>query len=163
MENQSNKIDMYGSHLGMLKIIFKAFKIKTALEFGMGDHSTKFFLDQGCELFSVEQQNIEWFAKCNKKFGDNKKWASLFLPFPEKIEDITYRINLDFVFVDGHNLSRANCVNFMFGKCKLIAAHDFEKKRFYHWQNIIIPPDYRKIVYTENTKKTVLFVHISLL
>jgi len=163
MENQPNKIDMYGSHLGLLKIIFNSFNIKTVLEFGMGDHSTAFFLKQDCELFSIEQQEKAWFDKCNKNFGDNKKWTSLFLPFPERIEDIEYPKDLDFVFVDGHNLSRSNCVNFMFGKCKLIAAHDYEKKRFYHWKNIVVPSDYRKIVYTENLKETVLFVHTSLL
>lgn len=162
MEHIKNKINPYGSHLAFLRMIFKSFEIKSVLELGLGENSTPFFLDQGCNLVSIEQQDAGWLNKMIKIIGENDNWKKAFNPYPIK-EAKAFQSEFDLVFVDGHHESRADDVNNFFHKSPLIVAHDFEKTKFYQWHKIKMPKDYRLFTYTENGKQTALFAHISVL
>lgn len=163
MEGAPSIEELYSSHLGLLKVLFRAFKIRKVVEFGMGEYSTEFFLSKECRLLSIEQQQEHWFNLCLINYGEYKEWHPVLWMFPRDIGELKFPEDIDLVFVDGHQGSRHRCVNYFFHKAPLIAAHDWEKTKYYSWHLVEKPDDYHMIEYTEYGKQTVLFIHDSVL
>jgi len=145
----------YGTHLELLKIIFRAFEIKSVVEFGMGNFSTLYFLFKGCSVMSIEMQDKEWYYRMKEKI-DSPIWAPLYIQSPGDIYHINYPERIDFAFIDGHQDNRPECINLMFGLAPLIAAHDYEYSG-YGWERIERPPGYRQLIFSNNGLKTILF------
>ncbi len=154
----------YGSHLPILNLIFKAYPIKNVVEFGMGNFSTKYFMLKQCELMSVEMQDENWFVNLCKEllFDAKDHWNPICELGAAAWKNIQYPQSIDLCFVDGHVDSRADCVNFMFNKALIIVAHDFECN-VYHWENIIVPNNYRLIVYHNSAVQTAVYIHENLI
>ena len=60
-------IDPTATHLPTFEALFAKHKIKKVLEFGCGMFSTKFFVGQGCDVTSIEMQNIPWYDKIKEE------------------------------------------------------------------------------------------------
>jgi len=145
----------YGTHLEMLKIIFRAFDINSVVEFGMGNFSTLYFLFKGCSVVSIEMQDSDWYDKMKEKINSTS-WSPLYIKSPGDIYQINYPERIDFAFIDGHQDNRPECINLMFGRAPLIAAHDYEYPG-YGWERIEKPTDYRQLIFDNNGLKTILF------
>lgn len=136
----------YGTHFPALKFVFSNFNIKKVFEFGLGLFSTKFFLDLGCELISVEMQDVEWLEKVRKEIRYPDSWKSFYTGVDISNEIMELANNCDLAFVDGHLNSRPECVNEMFKRnIPVIVAHDFECN-VYGWERILIPGNYNRIL-----------------
>ena len=155
------KIDMtgYGSHLPLLDLVFKSFKIEKVIEFGCGLYSTKFFKSKANELISIEMQELAWAWDISRQLDINV--FTCIGPSNYKSLKIDWRCDL--AFIDGHAESRPECVNFMFGKAKIIVAHDYQQAKFYGWHRINKPEDYHTMVFANDKRSTVCFIHNSLL
>lgn len=156
-----NKIDMngYGSHLPLMDMLFKAFQINKVIEFGCGKFSTAFFSELNVELISIEMQDEEWANKVKEDFNVEVILSLGALKFKEEIIDW----ECDLAFVDRHAESRPEAVNFMFGKAKVIVAHDYQKQKFYGWERINKPEDYHILVFAVGQRSSACFIHNSLL
>jgi hypothetical protein len=148
----------YGTHLPFLRFLFQAYEINDVLEFGMGNFSTKFFLFNDCNVCSIEQQEKSWYDKMTSEIK-KKNWHPILNLGPEVPVQIIDKLGpVDLAFIDGHMDSRANCVNYLFHKAKMIVAHDFEYEG-YNWHKIEVPPDYVKIIYYDGNLQTALFIN----
>jgi hypothetical protein len=76
-------------------------------------------------------------------------------PFEYQNLDISNE-KYDLVFVDGHGDSRPETVNYYFGKCDTIVAHDYETPS-YRWDLIQQPESYIRVVYDKKNPFTVIF------
>lgn len=154
-------IDMngYGSHLPLLDMLFKSFKIKKVIEFGCGDFSTSFFLSKNASLISIEMQDPAWADKISKEHKiDVHKCIG-----PHEYKKLAVDWKCDLAFIDGHAESRPEVVNFMFGKAKIIVAHDYQKTAFYGWQRMAKHEDYHMIIFAADKRSSVCFIHNSML
>jgi hypothetical protein len=98
MEN----IDLYSTHLELLnKISEIKGKFNNIIEFGMGNYSTPFLIDNSENCISIEMQSDEWFNTINLKFKDLNSWTGIksigpfgfySLDYPEKITLVQNRI-----------------------------------------------------------------------
>ena len=137
-----------GSHLTLLEEIFKLKKINTVLEFGCGDYSTDFFVNNCEHVTSVEMQNQGWFDKISEKNKDNPKWRGILALGPREFEKLKFE-KIDLCFVDGHGDSRPEQINRIQPHTDIIVAHDTETYT-YHWERIM----FFKTMYKFEYKKT---------
>lgn len=66
-----NKSFTLASHDPILTSLFSTFNVSGVVEFGMGTHSTKIFLEEGVQLVSIEHDK-EWFDRMNEEFGHSE-------------------------------------------------------------------------------------------
>jgi len=151
----------YATHLELLEFLFRSFDIKSVVEFGLGNYSTRYFLDSGCLLVSVETQSKEWYDRITAEF-DNDLWIHHFINYKE-FADVRYPDRIDLVFVDGHEANRPEVANYFFDKANFIVCHDFQKSKYYGWDRLLIPPHYRLLTWQCMGVTTALFINISVL
>lgn len=133
-------MDRFSTHLSLLTKIFKIVPVKTALEFGTGNYSTRFLLDNTVEaVTSIEMQSQHWFDTVSQKFGSNPKWKGILSLGPSAVFDLQYEPSYDFILVDGHGSSRPECVNFSAKLSDIIVAHDTEAISVYGWGRVNLP------------------------
>jgi hypothetical protein len=150
-------VDLYGTHQEYLKAVvdFKG-KFSNSVEFGMGDFSTSFLIENSDKCTSIEMQSSEWYTKMVDKFGKNEKWTPYSMMGPMEFLKIQYDQPIDFAFVDGHGDSRPECINFMMEKkCPIIMSHDTEAET-YGWKRVL-KNDYKKLDFTKHENWTSLW------
>lgn len=128
-------MDGFGSHLPLLEEIFKLKKINSVLEFGMGDFSTDFFVNNCSDVTSIEMQTEEWFHKTYEKYKDHANWKGVLCLGPQEFKTLSYK-KIDLCFVDGHGDSRPDCINHMQTYSDIFVAHDTETFTYY-WGRIL--------------------------
>jgi hypothetical protein len=70
-----SEINGYGTHLEYLEEIFNfKGKLKTIIEFGMGNFSTKLLIENGKNVTSIEMQYEDWYDKMVLTFNSHKNW-----------------------------------------------------------------------------------------
>lgn len=154
----------YGSHLPLLAMLFKTFKVETVLEFGMGDFSTPFFLQNAVYLHSIEMQDENWYKNTIDKYKHLNPgyWVPILALKPEAWKQLQYDEKYDLVFVDGSLESRPHCVNAWFGKARLIVCHDFNKS-CYNWNLINKPENYQLMIFGVGSRSTAVYIHNEIL
>jgi hypothetical protein len=152
------EIDLYSTHLDVLKKIIGIIgKPDLCIEFGSGDYSTSFLIENAKELISIEMQSEEWYNKMVSKFNGNPNWKHFLSVGPNTYENLDLPTP-SLCFVDGHGDSRPECVNLMILKrCPIIVAHDTERES-YGWDRID-PKDYLKINFTNHENWTSVWVY----
>jgi hypothetical protein len=129
-------MDRFSTHLNLMSKIFKFKKIKTSIEFGMGNFSTEFLIkNTENKIVSIEMQSEEWFNIINRKFFLNPKWQGLLSIGSHSVFNLNYN-EYDFALVDGHVETRPECVNFISTFCDTIVAHDTEAESVYGWDRV---------------------------
>jgi hypothetical protein len=154
----------YGSHLEILELVLMLCNPKRVLEFGMGKFSTPLLLDKDREVVSVEMQDKRWYEEM-LKFCTNNDITKNWFPMncvtvdgnSDAINFFLVKVKIDFAFVDGHGLTRPECVN----KCieagvPVIMAHDTETN-WYRWDRIKMVPPYRRFKYSVKRPNTDIF------
>ena len=123
-------LDPTATHLPIWDELFKARKIKTILEFGCGLFSTQKFVDQGCEVTSIEMQHQEWFDRVKLAIPG----VNLLLALgPFEWRNLPLEARYDAIFVDGHGDSRPECLMWAKDHTDLIVSHDTEHG-YYGWE-----------------------------
>ena len=129
----------YGSHLKILKALMDNVSIKKVIETGMGDYSTKLFVERGCQFVSIEMHNQKWYEKTEAKYkGQDREfhcWIGKYRAC-EYIESVDP--DVDLIFIDGHEATRFIQFQQAFHKARYVAAHDTEAL-IYRWDRIRIP------------------------
>ena len=131
-------MDRFSTHLNLMSKIFHFKKIKTSIEFGMGNFSTEFLIhNTEDKVISIEMQSQEWFDIINNKFSSNPKWHGILNLGSHTAFNLNYT-KYDFALVDGHGETRPECVNFISNFCDTIVAHDTEAQLVYNWDRVSI-------------------------
>jgi hypothetical protein len=125
----------FGSHLAILQEIFKLKKINSVLEFGCGDYSTDFFINNCEKVTSIEMQTQEWFNKVSDKYKNKSNWKGILCIGRFEFQKLKYE-KVDLCFVDGHGDSRPEQINIIQPYTNIIVAHDTETWT-YHWERIM--------------------------
>ncbi|MFW5794575.1 MAG: hypothetical protein ACOCV1_03720 [Bacillota bacterium] len=135
-----SNLNPFETHKPILQKIITDFNIKSILEFGMGNYSTKMFLEYCNEVVSIEMQDSNWYDVISEKYKDDKKLTALLKLGEETFLEYVNNLNrkFDLVFVDGHGHSRWEQINSCFDKTSIISAHDTESK-IYKWYNVNLP------------------------
>lgn len=145
------------THLPVLKDIFDFRPIKSVFEFGCGLYSTKFFVDNAEQVYSVEMQSKRWFDKIKSEIASPKLSLSCFLDVKEVLqhfEDLNR--NFDMVFVDG--IEREQCINQSSQRSSIIVRHDVGGWFYRRYiKNLKISSDYKFIVYKKMKPYTGVF------
>ena len=123
-------LDPTATHLPIWDELFKTHKIKTVLEFGCGLYSTKKFVDEGCDVTSIEMQDKHWF---NRIWHEIPKARLILALGPFEWKNLPLADHYDAIFVDGHGDSRPECLEWAKGHTDLIVAHDTEHP-YYRWE-----------------------------
>lgn len=119
--------------------------------------------------------NEDWWQLCEKEFAEYKNWELVkyyckkpIIDAEKQVTGITaergsnptttaYKEELanlidtlsiedyDYVFVDAGIHLRGDIVNLLFGKAKIIGAHDTYDAAIYGYNRVVTPPDYRKV------------------
>jgi hypothetical protein len=132
-------------------MIFAAYGLsfKRVIEFGMGLYSTPFFLERECAVHSVEMQSEEWYKEVVDRYGDSNNLTPYLYVGPNKfLNEIGVEAGrYDFAFVDGHLLTRPECINACFeAGIPIVATHDFEDPQ-YGWERVRKPDNYHHVIY----------------
>jgi len=152
---RSLKNKLYSSHLPILNLLFKKFKIRNILEFGMGNFSTVFFRERGFDkLFSVETGK-RWA----EKFIDDKPDNHFIISYEKKdLYMIDIMEKFDLCFVDGNPAeSRIRCINNNILKSNILVLHDSESPKI-KLNNIILPDGYTRFDYIKVLPNTSLII-----
>ena len=122
------------SHVDLLGKVIKQFDIKHVLEFGCGDCSTVFMMDESNidHLTSVEMNNQSWYNKLHDRYIDNDNYdIHLKLGTTAGIEWMNETAKkYDLIFVDGHGDARPEVINDAVQYTDLILAHDTQQPTF---------------------------------
>jgi len=144
----STPVDPYATHIPVLKAVFNKIEVKKVFELGMGLYSTPFFCDQSESVFSIEQQEKEWFEKVSEECSHFKNWKSYCLLGPEGGFEIMMGVDFDFGFVDGHVGGRAAGANLMLKKgVSTVVIHDTGLVDYYGLRAVKIPYGYNQYHY----------------
>jgi len=136
----------YGSHYHVFDKIFTTFEVNTALEFGLGEYSTKFFASHCQSLTSVEQNSKEWYEKVKAKVS-SANCQFVFQPDPHVVYEYfdTNNQKLDLVFSDGCEMTRHIVANLAMERdIPFVVLHDTEKIWYYRWNLLDIPTKYSR-------------------
>jgi hypothetical protein len=138
--------EQFYSHSNVLKKVISALpRTSRALEFGCGtgeNCSTKLLSDNFLFLTSIEMNSKEWYEKIKSSFElDNLIYCPGAFEW-KKLELLSDFYSL--IFVDGHEDSRWDCVNWAFDRTDIIVVHDTEEK-LYQWNKIIMPIGWSRI------------------
>lgn len=149
-------MDLYATHLPMLGYIwdwyFRGVGARV-LEFGCGESSTKFFVERGCDVTSIEMQDVLWHDRIKAMFPGVDMRLAL---GPDEWRKLALGNSYDFIFIDGHILTRPECLNWAFGKAPLVAAHDTQAS-CYGWERVM-PVGYDILVFKSYGVTTTLFI-----
>jgi hypothetical protein len=146
-------LDPTATHLPVWAGLFKAHEIKRVLEFGCGLFSTRHFVDQGCEVTSIEMQHQEWFDRVKAEIPG----VNLLLALgPDAWRELDLAPRYDAIFVDGHGDSRPECLEWAKGRTDLIVAHDTEHP-YYDWDRAYMS-GFKKTVHDALTPWTTVWV-----
>jgi predicted O-methyltransferase YrrM len=140
--------DDWNSHKPVLHALLKTCNIESVFEFGSGFGSTPIFVE-GCKsVHSVEMQSEDWFVKVKEKLSsyENFKYDMMLGPIDAIVYFAGVDKKYDLVFVDGHGLSRPECINAAFSKTDIVVTHDTDVPS-YHWERINLPEGWSKINY----------------
>ena len=130
-------VNGYASHMPILKEIIKQNNVKSVIETGMGDFSTKLFAELGLDFTSIEMSDLGWYQKMGREVG--KSGRLLMLEGKDKAcEYIRDSQNVDLVLVDGHHYSRFRQVQEGLRVAKMVIAHDSEAL-VYRWDRVVLP------------------------
>lgn len=124
------KFDGIMSHIPVLDHIFKLKEPKEVLEFGTGDHSTRYFVQEGAVLTSIESQSEECFHKA-QSINSN----SIYLPNPDIVLNYANRLQKkwDLIFIDNNLELRWQLIDILQKNTDIIIAHDSEQAQYnYH-------------------------------
>ena len=146
-------MDLYSTHLDVLRTIFSNVKIETVLEFGTGLYSTKFFVENSKKITSIEMQDEIWLNKVNESIK-NENWTPILCLGELSFKNLTYNEHYDLCFVDGVN--RAECINFMENKTDIIVAHDTEIGCMWY-PHVNLSSDYLKFDYRKVVPNTTVW------
>ena len=118
------KEQKYASHLPVFEELFKMSSFSNVLEFGCGNYSTKFFIDNCDKVTSIENWDEKWYNKIKKEIKNSKHT----LLYSKGIKAIDYLKNnyYDLIFVDADK--RQECINASFGRTSVIVVHDLDRK-----------------------------------
>ena len=118
------RFDGYGSHALIIGEICGNRSIKKVLEFGPGDNSTRFFVDQKAKLLSIESGSLEWYNKA-KIINPITLWM------PDQAEVLTWAERLeesfDLILIDTLNELRWQLVNRLQKNTHYVVIHDTEQ------------------------------------
>jgi len=132
-------MDGFGSHLTMFKLIFEYNEINSMIEFGMGDFSTPYFIENVKDkVTSIEMQQKPWYDKIHEQFSRNKKWTGINCIGRFDFMKLKIYEKVDLAFVDGHGDSRPECINFISKFTSNIVVHDTETIS-YRWHLVNLP------------------------
>lgn len=151
-------MNRYASHLPLLKNLKTLTDYQTVLEFGCGLYSTKFFVENCKQVWSVENMHEDWASEVRSKIkGSNV----IYLKGLEAVESFRHsKANYDLIFVDGTN--RQECVNVSFGRTPLIVVHDLGFKQIKTgWLRSVKKNDYKLFVTYYANPPTALFANDS--
>lgn len=124
-------MDATATHLPILEKMLEKHQYKKVLEFGCGLFSTKFFIDHGCDLISVEMQNEDWMHAVHSHYPK----ADIRLALgPDAWRELNLEGKYDMIFVDGHGDSRPECMEWAKDHTDLIIAHDTEHPYYRWWE-----------------------------
>lgn len=128
--------DLYSTHLPFLEKIFSLIeKPNLVIEFGMGNYSTNFFIQNSNKVESIEMQSKEWYDNMYEKFKTYDNWSPFMFIGPDEYKKHNF-LKPDLCFVDGHGNTRPECVNLMIDLgCPIIIAHDTETAT-YGWDRV---------------------------
>lgn len=131
-------MDPYATHIEFIKEIYSVIdKPKNVIEFGCGNYSTEFLIENSENVISIEMQSEDWFNEIKAKLNHNLNWKIYSLIGPMTFLNIELPDIIDLAFVDGHGESRPECINHMMKKkCPIIIAHDTEE-RGYGWDRVL--------------------------
>lgn len=137
----------YSSHLPVLNLLFKKFKISKVLEFGIGNYSTNLF-----------KERLKNYYDLLISIDNDKKWAEKFLnnkPINHHIilleGEKSYMVDalgsFDLIFVDGHPAeSRIDFINNNLYKTNILVFHDSQHRKL-KVKEIIVPEGYTRFDY----------------
>ena len=138
----------FASHLPLLAEIFKLKQINSVLEFGCGDYSTEFFVNNCKEVTSIEMQEESWFLKISERYKNFPNWKGILCLGSLKFKELNIYKKIDLCFVDGHGDSRPDTINLIQPYTDIIVAHDTETFTYY-WGRIMF---YKKMYEFQYTK-----------
>jgi hypothetical protein len=144
-------MDGVSSHLPILKKIIDDNNFNRVIEFGSGFNSTVLFAERIPNGVTIEMQSKEWYEKVKERLPG---W-DIRLMLGEKYGISFYRNTckgiFDLMFVDGHGLTRWDCINSGFEKdIGFIIAHDTQESS-YGWSKIEKPKEYNIYSYKHNS------------
>jgi hypothetical protein len=133
----------YASHMPVLKkILSSVLHIDTILETGMGEFSTRLFVESGAKVTSIEMNGREWYDKMTALLGGHKNWTPVYAADLQNalaiIKEFGYA---DLVFIDGNGDNRFDQINACYEITDLIVVHDTEEKG-YQWEKVKLPKDW---------------------
>ncbi len=128
-------MDRYASHLPLLKKVFELKTINKVLEFGCGEYSTGFFINNSKEVIFIEMQSEEWFNKISDQYKEYSNVKGILSLGAHSFKNLNIFTKIDLCFVDGHGDSRPDCINFIQPYTDIIMAHDTETYS-YGWNRI---------------------------
>ena len=123
-------LDPTATHLPVFKFLFAKYPyIKDVLEFGCGLYSTPMFIENGCNVTSIEMQHESWYERV-QEFCPKADVRLSLGPMTWQTQPLKSRYDL--IFVDGHGDSRPECMMWAKDHTNIIVAHDTEHP-YYGW------------------------------
>jgi hypothetical protein len=125
------RFDGYGSHTPIMDTIFSNRSINTVLELGVGEFSTRYFIeDKKVKLTSIESQSEEWYEK-TKAINPDIVW----MPEKDRLFDWAYNLKdmFDLILIDNNNEYRWHLVDRLQKNTRYLILHDTEQSIYnYH-------------------------------
>jgi len=177
-------------HVQHFKKLFSQKRFKNVLEFGMG-YGTKYLIDNCDKITSIEfvltKEHLEWFKICENLYKNYNSWEIKKLETPQSLIDADFEARrkdghevfsylkdlkrivyenvsnntYDLIFVDTGFHPRADIINLLFGRTKVIVAHDTNARSGrYGWRRIHVPTDYVQVDMKEGSGVSV-WIHKS--
>lgn len=150
--------NLYATHIEVLDICLSHIQPDLVVEYGMGDFSTNLLLQNSKEVISIEMQNVDWYKALLRRHSKCANWLPLWNPDPQRYADIDMYLQKDpdFVFVDGHQDTRPECINHFNNRCNTIVTHDTEDRQ-YGWERIKLDPEYIQFDFKKYPNWTTVF------
>lgn len=148
-------MDRYSTHRELTRKVYSLIeKPKFVVEFGCGNYSTGFLIENSERGVSIEMQSSEWYRNISSQFKDCENWTFIEAIGPWNFLDFKFPEKIDLAFVDGHGDSRPECINLMMDKgCPVIISHDTEEP-YYRWDKVYVNNGYKRVdskIYTPYT------------
>jgi hypothetical protein len=139
-------MDRYSTHMEHIRKIYSLIeKPKYVVEFGCGNYSTEFLINNSGRGISIEMQSSDWYNNIKNKFKYHSHWEFAEAIGPWEFSDSLFKENIDLSFVDGHGDTRPECINLMMEKgCPIIISHDTEEP-CYGWERVETNNEYKRL------------------
>lgn len=149
---QKELMDPTATHLPVLEKLYQQYRFRKVLEFGCGLYSTRFFVEHGCVVTSIEMQSQDWFDKVKTALPAVDLRIAL---GPDAWRNEKLEERYDLIFVDGHGDSRPECLEWAKYHTDLIVAHDTEHP-YYCWDRAKMD-GFKKTIYDTLTPWTTVW------